>query len=129
MSVLMTMLRWLPALVVMMLIFGASSLPASRIPYLGEIDVLVKKFGHAFGYALLALAYYIALPTRLSRGYRAFTAWFMAFLFALSDEYHQSFIEGRTSSMQDVVIDSMGAVIALIVGVAYSSNSKSISSS
>jgi VanZ family protein len=113
----------------MMLIFGASSLPASRIPYLGELDVLVKKIGHAFGYALLALAYYIALPSRLSRGYRALVAWFMAILFALSDEYHQSFIEGRTSSIRDVAIDSLGAGIALVIGVAYSSNSKSTSSS
>lgn len=113
----------------MLLIFGASSLPASRVPYLGEIDVLVKKFGHAIGYALLALAYYIALPTRLSRGYRALMALFMAILFALSDEYHQSFIEGRTSSIRDVAIDSIGAAVALLIGVAYSSNSKSISNS
>jgi VanZ family protein len=113
----------------MLLIFVASSMPASRIPYLGEIDFLVKKFGHAIGYALLALAYYIALPTRLPRGYRAFLAWIMAILFALSDEYHQSFIEGRTSSLRDVFIDTLGAAIALVIAVAYSSNSKSISNS
>lgn len=124
-----TIFRWTPALVVMLLIFMASSMPASRIPYLGEIDLLVKKFGHAIGYALLALAYYIALPTSLPRGYRAFLAWIMAILFALSDEFHQSFIEGRTSSLRDVFIDTLGAAIALVIAIAYSSNSKSISNS
>jgi VanZ family protein len=49
----------------------------------------------------------------------------MAVLFALSDEYHQSFVEGRSSRLTDVVIDTAGAAVALLFGSGYLSNSRS----
>ncbi|OGO68480.1 MAG: hypothetical protein A2Z37_08380 [Chloroflexi bacterium RBG_19FT_COMBO_62_14] len=122
-------MRWIPSLIMMGLIFILSSLPASRVPDFGAVDFLVKKGGHATGYALLALAYYFALPPRLTPGYRVMMALLMAILFALSDEYHQSFVEGRTSSLRDVVIDGGGAVFALMIAAVYSSNSSSRSDS
>jgi VanZ family protein len=117
--------RWIPAGLMMALIFFISSRTSSQLPYFGEIDVLIKKGGHAIGYAMLALAYFTALPPRLSIGYRIVMAFFMTILFALSDEFHQSFVEGRTSSLRDVVIDSLGAITALTFGGLYSSNSRS----
>jgi hypothetical protein len=117
--------RWLPALLLMAAIFILSSLPASRLPFFGDLDFLLKKGGHAIGYAMLGLAYYYALPPRLHPGYRWGVALLMAVLFALSDEYHQSFVEGRTSTLRDVGIDSVSAAIALTVGALYSSNSSS----
>jgi VanZ family protein len=119
------LLRWLPAFLMMGAIFLFSSLPAGRIPYYGAFDVIVKKGGHALGYGLLGLSYYYAMPNRLSRLYRWVLALIMAVLFALSDEFHQSFVEGRTSSLRDVAIDSLGAVVALFLGAGYSSNSRS----
>lgn len=121
--------RWLPALVLMAAIFTFSSLPASRLPFFGDLDFLLKKSGHAIGYAMLGLAYYYALPPRLRAGYRWGVALLMAVLFALSDEYHQSFVAGRTSTLRDVGIDSVSAAIALTVGALYSSNSSSNSTS
>ncbi len=122
-------IRWIPAMLLMAAIFIFSSTPASRLPYFGEIDLLIKKGGHAFGYAMLAVAYYFALPPRLSPVYRGALAFIMALLFALSDEFHQSFVEGRTSSLRDVGIDSAGAAFALMISLLYSSNSKSKSNS
>ncbi|MBN2555143.1 MAG: VanZ family protein [Anaerolineales bacterium] len=121
-------LRWLPAVVMMGLIFAFSAQPAARLPYFGEIDVLLKKAGHALGYALLGLSYYYALPQRVSRLSRAGLALLMVLLFALSDEFHQSFVQGRTSSLRDVAIDLAGAGAALLTVCAYSSNSSSNSS-
>lgn len=109
----------------MAVIFGLSSLPARSIPDFGDLDFLIKKSSHAAGYALLGISYYFALPSRLSVGYRWSVALMMAVLFALSDEYHQSFVEGRTSTLRDVAIDGMGAAVALTVGAIYSSNSSS----
>ena len=119
------MVRWIPALVIMGIIFFASSRTASQIPFFGQYDVLYKKGGHAIGYALLGIAYFFALPPRLSSGYRFSIALLMVILFGLSDEFHQSFVEGRTSSMRDVVIDTAGAAFALLIAVIYSSNSSS----
>jgi hypothetical protein len=122
-------LRWIPAMFMMLIIFLISSLPASRIPFFGEYDVLIKKLGHALGYAMLGLSYYHALPQRVSVFYKVVLAFLMAILFALSDEFHQSFVEGRTSSLKDVVIDGFGTALALLLSVGYSSNSNSKSTS
>lgn len=113
----------------MALIFLASSTPASRIPYFGALDILVKKGGHAIGYALLGLSYFYALPSRLSVPYRAVTALLLAILFSLSDEFHQSFVEGRTSTPRDVLIDTLGAGLSLFAAALYSSSSRSSSRS
>ena len=119
-------LRWVPALIVMVAIFSLSSLPADVLPYYGPLDFLVKKGGHAIGYALLASAYFYALPPRLSAGYKAALALLMAVLFALSDEFHQSFVQGRTSSLRDVAIDMIGGLAGLGVSrIFHSSNSRS----
>ncbi|MEW6569342.1 MAG: VanZ family protein [Chloroflexota bacterium] len=122
-------LRWLPSMVMMALIFTFSSLPASVLPDLGVLDVIAKKGGHVLGYGLLGLAYFYALPPRLSYGYRWLLALLMAVLFALSDEYHQSFVEGRGSTITDVMIDAAGASLALVFGTPYLSNSSSNSNS
>jgi len=121
--------RWAPAVAMMGIIFVASSTPASHLPYFGAIDLLVKKGGHAIGYALLGLSYFHALPSRLSIPYRALMALLMAVLFSLSDEFHQSFVEGRTSTVRDVLIDTGGALLALFAAAVYSSSSRSSSSS
>jgi len=124
-----TAFRWAPALGMMSLIFLASATPGSRLPDFGALDLLVKKGGHAIGYALLGLSYFYALPSRLSTPYRVVTALLMAVLFSLSDEFHQSFVEGRTSTLRDVLIDTGGASLALFAAALYSSSSRSSSRS
>lgn len=123
------LLRWVPPFVMMTAIFLFSSLPAERLPFFGEYDLLIKKGGHALGYAMLGVAYFYALPSRLSPVYRGLLSFLMAVLFALSDEFHQSFVRGRTSTLRDVGIDSLGAAVALIAVATYSSNSNSRSAS
>jgi VanZ family protein len=49
----------------------------------------------------------------------------MAVTFAVSDEFHQFFVEGRTSTLRDVLIDALGSTLALLGAVLYSSNSNS----
>ena len=122
-----SLLRWFPAFAMMGAIFVLSSLTPDRIPFFGEYDLLVKKGAHAIGYALLAAAYFFALPSRLSPFYRASLSFLMAVLFALSDEFHQSFVRGRHSALADVGIDSLGAALMLLAATVYSSNSSSSS--
>ena len=50
------MLRFGPALLVMAMIFIASSIPSAQMPNAGAWDFIVKKGGHMTGYALLGLA-------------------------------------------------------------------------
>jgi VanZ family protein len=103
---------WGPSLLLMMTIFTLSSL--SNLPHAPGplLDRILKKSAHATGYALLAVSY--------ARGLQASgrepvipLAWALAFLYALSDEFHQTLVPGRTGTFLDVLIDGSGAVIGL----------------
>jgi len=122
MSAMERLLRWVPALVLMTVIFVLSALPASRIPTFGPYDVYFKKVGHAVGYGLLSVSYYYALPTRLPRFVRWWMALGLSLGFALTDEFHQSFVSGRTASVRDIAIDGLGAFLALLLAAGYSSS-------
>ena len=96
----------------MLIIFAFSSIPSDSMPNFNWADLSIKKRGHALGYGLLALTYLYAFrldPNKLKY------AWLLAFLYAISDEFHQSFVPGRYASWVDVLIDSAGAAIALKV--------------
>lgn len=92
-------------------IFALSSVPSQEMPSFGFWDTLVKKGGHAAGYGLLALTYWFAFKWEKKRFWLAFL---LTVLYALSDEFHQSFTPGRHPSLVDaLVIDTGGALAAL----------------
>jgi VanZ family protein len=95
-------------------IFTLSSIPSSELPFFNWADWAVKKGAHAFGYGLLALSYRRGLGATRSAGW---LAWILALLYALGDEYHQSFVPGRHASLTDVAIDGIGSGSALSLAV------------
>jgi VanZ family protein len=106
-------LRWLPALMVMVLIFGFSSIPSREMPNFGLFDLIVKKGAHVLGYGLLTLAYWYGLHFDKHLWWLALL---LALIYAVSDEYHQSFVPGRHPSWVDVLVfDGGGAALALLV--------------
>jgi VanZ family protein len=79
---------------------------------------LVRKAAHFTEYAVLALLAARAFSTSSVRvlGRR----WFLIslaliVLYALSDEYHQSFVASRTASIYDSLIDMSGGLTALLL--------------
>ena len=105
--------RWWPAILMMGFIFWASATPGSDLPKFGHWDLIVKKGGHMLGYALLAAAYLYALAGRKMSRTQLFYSLILAILYACSDEWHQKFTPGRTSSVRDVLIDTTGAIVGL----------------
>ncbi len=106
--------RWGPALLMMSVIFLASSLPSDRVPDLGKIDFTIKKLGHVLGYALLALAYRRGFEQRGASAARAcLLAEVCAILYSVTDEFHQSFVPGRGATVFDVGVDAAGAGLGL----------------
>ena len=64
------------------------------------------------GYGLLSLSYWRGLG--LGLGKRP-VAWLLAIIYALTDEFHQSFVPGRHASLIDVALfDNLGALISLL---------------
>ena len=104
-------LRWLAALFMMLVIFFVSAQPSSDLPNFAWADRIVKKGGHTIGYALLAISYWRAFQFQRQKWW---LAWCLAVLYAITDEFHQSFIPGRFPSVWDVLIfDNLGAFIGI----------------
>ncbi len=78
--------------------------------YHAFVEFLIRKSAHFFTYGLMAIAIYAVLP---KWNFRILTATFITFLVAVTDEIHQSLTAGRTASLQDVMLDMMGALTAL----------------
>jgi VanZ family protein len=98
----------------MILIFLASATPSSDLPNFGMMDLIMKKGGHMFGYALLAAAIFHGINNGAAmKRSRFIFAIILAIAYAASDEWHQRFTPGRTSSVLDVFIDSAGAFLGL----------------
>ena len=111
-------LRWIPAVVIMALIFIASSTPGDEVPEFGAIDLIVKKGGHMTGYALLAIACFLAAygdTKKMTRS--AIISLCISIVYAASDEYHQSFTPDRFPSITDVGIDTAGAIVGICIAV------------
>jgi VanZ family protein len=106
--------RFGPALIIMAIIFLASATPSTDLPTFGSWDFMAKKGGHMLGYALLAAACYHALNSGRNASRSCFfIAFCLTVFYAMSDEWHQRFVTGRTSSLRDVGIDAIGGFISL----------------
>jgi len=105
--------RWLPVIIWMGLIFlfsNQSSLPALPKSWL---DLLAKKSAHATAYGILFLLWMNALRGTSPRSHRTILlALMLTFVYAISDEWHQTFVAGRHGQLLDVAIDMSGAFIA-----------------
>src|SRR5215208_7179657 len=103
-------IRLLPALLIMTAIFAFSARPSDAIP-LSLFERILYKGGHVTGYAMLAIAYWRAFEFK-NKG--QWFAWILAVLYAVTDEFHQSFVPGRHPALFDVVIyDNIGAFFAV----------------
>jgi VanZ family protein len=106
--------RWGPAVIMMALIFIASSIPGAKLPQIGFWDTLAKKGGHIIGYALLSAAFLHAVCNgKRPRPIQVVAALCLTILYAVSDELHQGFTLGRTPSVRDVFIDAFGGLIGI----------------
>jgi len=109
--------KWLPALLMTLVIFLFSARPASDLLFFAWADTIIKKGGHMIGYALLALSYWRAFDFSEEKRW---IAWLLAVVYAVTDEFHQSFVPGRHPSLWDVVIfDNLGALISLWLANRY----------
>ncbi len=104
---------WLPPLILMGAIFFFSDQP-SLDSGLGVIDHIGRKLIHFAEYALLAFLWWRALVTVTSPGRAALFAFLLASGYAATDEYHQTFVEGRHGTPVDWAIDSAGAALVAL---------------
>ncbi len=76
----------------------------------------LRKCMHASIYFILALLVFNALRfTNTINTKRYFLTLFICFFYALLDEYHQTFVVGRTGQLMDVFIDTFGSLVGLCI--------------
>jgi VanZ family protein len=84
-----------------------------------HVEVIIRKGGHVTEYAVLGLLLYRALhpgpaaPPGFIR--RTAAALAISALYAASDEFHQGFVATRYASVNDVIIDTLGAAAGLVL--------------
>lgn len=79
-------------------------------PEFGYADLLdkpLRKLGHVAEYAILFLL--------ARRHWKPGPAWVFCVLFAVSDEWHQTFVPGRMGKVSDILLDSGAAGLPIAV--------------
>ena len=98
---------WAPVVLWAAVIFAFSSVPDLGTG-LGTWDLVLRKIAHACEYALLGALLLRALRDGLP-------ALGLGVAYAASDEVHQHFVEGRVGRLVDVLIDSVGVAIGVVL--------------
>lgn len=105
---------WVPVVIWCGVIFGFSSLQINKGVNFSWLDFVVKKTAHVTEYAILYWLVYRALSEKGKKASKKCfaVALAFAFLYAMSDEWHQTFTPGREGTLRDVGFDTIGALIS-----------------
>lgn len=96
--------NWLPAIIVMTIIFIASSTPGQTINEYGLNKESIQISGHFWFYVFLCFAYYKATKNVVN-------SILLAILYACTDEFHQIFTPLRSVSLFDIGVDTVAATL------------------
>jgi VanZ family protein len=102
--------RALAPLALMVVIFILSAQP-DLDSGLGTWDSILRKLAHLAEYCTLTLLWAWALAPISRRALPVAAA--ISLAYAASDEYHQSFVEGRDGRPLDLGIDALGVALGL----------------
>ena len=112
---------YLPVLIWMALIFTLSSIPGSTLK---DIEF---PYAHPIAHSMLyGVLYYLSFRAlshhRLGQMRTSFSlaaSFLIVALYGMSDEFHQSFVPGRTEELKDFIID-LSAALVVMIGVIVS---------
>ncbi|MEH7094927.1 VanZ family protein [Neobacillus vireti] len=78
-----------------------------------QLNFIVRKLTHITVFGFLAFLFFKCLEVYR---FAYILSWILTVIYAMTDEYHQSFMPGRTASIKDVFLfDSVGAFVVLLV--------------
>lgn len=78
-------------------------------------NFIIRKFAHAFEYALLGGLLHLAFSASCFTKIKTLVfSLIISIIYASTDEIHQLFVPGRTGKVTDVMIDTCGALAGLL---------------
>jgi VanZ family protein len=98
-------------LALMGLIYAFSAMPSDGTDH-GVLMLILRKLTHFGEYFALTGLWWWALRTRIGGRRALLPAVAIAIGYAVTDEIHQTFVNGRVGTPRDVLIDSAGALTA-----------------
>lgn len=109
-----TFINYLLLIFWMGFIFYLSAQPDLKSGFESQTDFILRKLAHITEYGILTFLAWRALSDGGDK--KSFKYLIIAIIFsvlyAMSDEYHQTFVQGRVGSPVDVMIDGVGIVIS-----------------
>ncbi|MFL2134017.1 VanZ family protein [Desemzia sp. FAM 24101] len=100
--------------------YAGSEVSIGASGYNDFIEFFIRKAAHFGSYFLLALFWFLGLKDRVSGIYlTAILSWMLAVGYASFDEFHQGLTPDRTPLLEDIFLDSIGALTAIIFALIY----------
>ncbi len=95
-----------------------------------SLQFIVRKTAHFVIYAILGIFSFMTFITyeSINLSLRLALSLSVSMLYASGDEYHQTFIVGRSGELRDIFIDSLGALTGIIFALIIYKISKAIKS-
>jgi VanZ family protein len=104
---------WLPHLE----FYYSGDLLTWKEPYI-LLEFFFRKSAHVTEYAILTALWIGTLRYTTVNKYKWLLSPILAILYAASDEWHQSFVLGRTGHAIDMAVDSIGILLVMLVWLA-----------
>lgn len=93
--------------------FADDSSTEAESALFSRVDIGVRKIAHFTEYAILGGL--LVLLFRIRRVRMIWLPWLIGTLYAVTDEWHQSFSPGRSCDPKDVLIDACGVLIGVLI--------------
>ena len=90
-----------------------------KVNIIEELQFIVRKSAHFIGYMILGIlaSGLILQYENINKKYPL--AFLICVIYAISDEIHQLFVPGRAGQVRDVLIDSAGSLLGIIIVMAF----------
>ena len=86
--------------------------------YKGEVRLVVRKSAHFIIYLVGGILLFNFFRTyNISLRNQIIYAILGIILYASSDEFHQLFVNGRTARVEDVLLDTLGAIVGILLNL------------
>ena len=98
--------------------------------YINDANNLFRKCSHAVCYLILSILVFnliVRLTNKKILIYNIYS-FSISLIYACTDEYHQTFVSGRSGQFSDIIVDTIGIIIGLlIVSLIYKKHIKKVS--
>lgn len=101
--------------------YAGSEVSIAAQGYSGFVEFFIRKGAHFFIYFLLGLCWFMGLKNRMdSLPLTILVSFLLAAGYASFDEFHQGLTPERTPLLEDILLDTVGALTGIVLSLVFS---------